>query len=124
MNVFRLLYLTLGWFFVGLGIVGVVIPILPTAPFLLLAVWAFSKSSPELAAKIRNHHVAGPFVRAWQDHGVIPIKGKVMAVVMMAGAGIYTAGFSAAPLWLAAVVCMVLAVVGVYVVSRPSHVPS
>jgi uncharacterized protein len=124
MNAFRLLYLVLGWFFVALGVVGIVLPILPTAPFLLLAVWAFSRSSPELAEKIRNHPVAGPLVSAWQDHGVIPLKGKILALLMMAAMGTYTAGFSAAPLWLAITTCVVLIAAAIYVVTRPSRVPA
>ena len=78
------LLLGTGWLCVGLGALGVVMPLFPTTPFLLVAVWAFSRSSPELAEKIRNHPVVGPFIRDWQDAGVIPTKAKVFAVVMMA----------------------------------------
>ena len=61
------LLLGTGWLCVGLGALGVVMPLFPTTPFLLVAVWAFSRSSPELAEKIRNHPVVGPFIRDWQD---------------------------------------------------------
>ena len=60
-----------------MAIAGIILPILPTTPLLLVAVWAFGKSSPELAEKIRNHRVFGPPVRDWQDHGVISLKAKV-----------------------------------------------
>jgi uncharacterized protein len=123
MNPLRLFYLGLGWLCVGLGIVGIILPILPTTPFLLVAVWAFSKSSPELAAKLRNHKVAGPYIRDWQDHGVIPAKAKALAVVMMSVMGIYLAGFSDVPGWLALVVCFILVAVGVYVLTRPGVAP-
>ena len=68
----RPFYIGIGWICVGLGILGIVFPLFPSSPFLLVAIWAFSKSSPELAEKIRNHPVAGPAIRAWQDEGVIP----------------------------------------------------
>jgi uncharacterized protein len=119
MTALRLFYLSLGWFFVGLGIVGIVVPILPTAPFLLCAVWAFSRSSPELAEKLRNHPKAGPFIRAWQDHGAIPTFGKVLAVTMMTAMGIYLATFSALPGWAAAIACAGMFAVGIYIVTRP-----
>jgi uncharacterized protein len=85
----RYFYLGLGWLSVGLGIVGIILPILPTTPFLLVAVWAFSRSSPEMAEKLRNHPQAGPYIRDWQDYGVIPMTGKVLAIIMMSAMGIY-----------------------------------
>jgi uncharacterized protein len=119
----RLFYLGLGWLCVGLGILGIIMPILPTTPFLLVAVWAFSKSSPALAEQLRNHPVAGSYIRNWQDHGVIPRKAKVLAIVMMSAMGIYLAGFSGLPGWAALVACAVLIAVGVYILSRPDQPP-
>lgn len=119
----RLFYLIIGWLSVVLGVIGIILPVLPTTPFLLVAVWAFSKSSPELAAKIRGHAVFGPMVRAWQDHGVIPARGKAMAVVMMTAAGVYLLGFSHAPLWLGLALCAAMVAVAVYVVTRPGTPP-
>jgi uncharacterized protein len=123
MSALRLFYLSLGWLFVALGIIGIILPFLPTAPFLILAVWAFSRSSPELAEKIRNHPKAGPYVRAWQDHGAIPMIGKVLAVVMMSVMGVYLAKFSVLPGWAAAIACAGMLAVGVYIVTRPTLPP-
>ena len=55
-----------------IGAMGIVMPLFPTTPFLLVAVWAFSRSSPEMAEKIRNHPIAGAYIRDWEDDGVIP----------------------------------------------------
>lgn len=119
MNALRLFFLGFGWLSVGLGIIGIILPILPTTPFLLVAVWAFSRSSPELAEKLRNHPRAGPYIRAWQDHGAIPVLGKVLAVSMMSVMGIYLAGFSVLPGWAAVSACLGLIAIGVYIVTRP-----
>jgi uncharacterized protein len=124
MNPLRLFYLAFGWLCVGLGVMGVIMPILPTTPFLLLAVWAFSRSSPELAAKLRYHHLVGPYIRAWQDHGVIPVKAKIMALVMMAAMGGYIAFYSTLPLWAVYASCLVLVAVGIYIFMRPSKAPA
>ena len=123
MGISRYIYLGIGWFCVGLGVVGIILPVLPTTPFLLVAVWAFSRSSPALAAKIRNHKTFGPLVRHWQDHGVIPLKAKLLAVLMMTGTSVYLLWFSNAPLWLSIVMNIVMAVVAVFVLTRPSTPP-
>lgn len=119
MTALRLFYLGFGWLSVGLGIIGIILPILPTTPFLLVAMWAFSRSSPELAEKLRNHPSAGPYIRAWQDHGAIPVLGKVLAVSMMSVMGIYLAGFSVLPGWAAVPACLGLIAIGVYIITRP-----
>jgi uncharacterized protein len=123
MTAIRIFYLGLGWLSVGLGIIGIILPILPTTPFLLVAVWAFSRSSPELAEKLRNHPKAGPYIRAWQDHGAIPVVGKVLAVTMMTVMGIYLAGFSVLPGWAALVACVGMLAIGIYIVTRPNMPP-
>jgi uncharacterized protein len=123
MTAFRFFYLALGWLSVGLGIIGIILPILPTTPFLLVAVWAFSKSSPELAEKLRNHPKAGPYIRAWQDHGVIPKTGKILATSMMSVMMVYLAAFSALPLWAVFVAAVVFVSVEAFILTRPSEPP-
>ncbi len=123
MNALRLFYLGLGWLSVGLGVLGIIMPILPTTPFLLLAVWAFSRSSPELAERLRNHPKAGPYIRAWQDHGVIPPLGKVMAITMMTVMAAYLVAYSPLPLWAGVTASAGMFLVAVYIVTRPSAPP-
>lgn len=120
----KIFYLGVAWLCVGLGVIGIIMPIFPTTPFLLVAVWAFSRSSPEMAEKLRNHPKAGRFIRDWQDHGAIPVVGKVMAIGMMTAAGIYLAGFSELPAWAALVACVILTAVGVFILTRPSSAPT
>ena len=115
------LLLGAGWLCVGIGMLGVILPLLPTTPFLLVAIWAFSKSSPELAERIRGHRIAGPYIRDWQDEGVIPVKAKMLAVSMMTGMLVYLAIWVDAPLWVSGVVAAVLAAVAAYIVTRPSR---
>lgn len=117
----RPLLLGTGWACVALGFVGIVLPLLPTTPFLLVAVWAFSRSSPEMAERIRNHPIAGRYVRDWQDEGVIPLGAKIIAVTMMAAMFGYLQFLSDAPSW--AVYCagaVMIAAAG-FILSRPSR---
>jgi uncharacterized protein len=120
MNITKAFYLTIGWVSVALGGLGIIMPVLPTTPFLLIAVWAFSKSSPEMAARIRNHKTFGPLIVAWQDRGAIPPMAKLLATVMMLGAGIYLVKYGPAPLWAAISACVVMLGVEIFILTRPS----
>lgn len=117
----RPLLLGTAWLCVGLGAVGIVIPLLPTTPFLLVAVWAFSRSSPEMAEKIRNHPIAGSYVRDWEDEGVIPLGAKIIAITMMLAMLGYLHFGSGAPSWVVIAAGIVLALVAAYMLSRPSR---
>lgn len=76
----RHFYLVLGIVFLVIGIVGVFLPVLPTTPFLLLAAYFFSKSSEKLHAWLMDHKTFGKPLRDWQQHRVIGVRAKVLAV--------------------------------------------
>lgn len=67
----------------GLALVGVVLPLLPTTPFLLVAAWAFARSSPRLNAWLRGHPRLGPPLDAWEKRRAIPRHAKAIVVVSM-----------------------------------------
>ena len=117
----RPLLLGTAWLCVGLGAVGIVLPLVPTTPFLLVAVWAFSRSSPEMAAKIRNHPIAGAYVRDWEDDGVIPLGAKIIAITMMFAVLGFLYFGSGAPAWAVIIAGVVMAIAAVYIVTRPSR---
>jgi uncharacterized membrane protein YbaN (DUF454 family) len=116
----RLIYLGIGWLSLGMAVAGIILPILPTTPMLLVAVWAFGKSSPELAEKIRNHRVFGPSVRDWQDHGVISLKAKLLAIAIISAMGGWLWIYGSLPGWLTLFIIAVMVGAGVFVGSRPS----
>ena len=86
----RRLYLVAGLLFVLLGSIGAVLPLLPTVPFLLLAVFCFARSSPELERKILDHPTWGPQIRDWQERRVIARKAKIAALVTLAIAVVFS----------------------------------
>jgi uncharacterized membrane protein YbaN (DUF454 family) len=120
LDIRRLIYLGIGWLSLGMAVAGIILPILPTTPMLLVAVWAFGKSSPELAERIRNHRVCGPPVRDWQDHGVISLKAKLLGIIIMALMGGWLWVYGNLPAWLTLPIIAVMAGAGVFVGSRPS----
>src|SRR5690606_6797076 len=84
MEPMRRLYLVIGLSFVALGFVGAFLPVLPTTPFLLLAVACFARSSPRLERWLLNHPRFGGALRAWREHGAIPRTAKLMATAGIA----------------------------------------
>lgn len=79
----RWLYLALACLCIGLGMLGIVIPGLPTTPFLLLAAWAAARSSPRLHAWLFNHRWFGPPLRNWQRERAIATRVKLFAVALL-----------------------------------------
>ncbi|MGO4774707.1 YbaN family protein [Lysobacter sp. 2RAB21] len=68
----------------GLGIVGIVVPGLPTVPFVLLSAFAAARGSERLHARLLAHRQFGPMIRDWQAHGAVSRRAKRLAVSMMA----------------------------------------
>src|SRR4051794_32651940 len=80
----RPFFLCLGYASFALGIVGIFLPLLPTTPFVLLAVWCFARSNPALAEKLYNHPRFGPLLTTWRDQRAIPRHTKICALMMLA----------------------------------------
>jgi len=76
-------YVTLGCLFVGLGVLGAMLPVLPTTPFLLLASYFFVRSSPRLHGWLLRSPLLGPFLRDWHQHRGVRPRVKVVAVVVL-----------------------------------------
>ena len=109
-GVARTAYLVVGLLFLGIGIVGVALPGIPTTGPLLLALACFARSSKRLHGWLLNHRLFGPPIRHWQTHRIMPLRAKIVAVTMMAGSAAYVIFFSGLPTW------SVLAVVGLVIV--------
>lgn len=77
-------FLCLGFLFLGIGIVGIVLPVLPTTPFVLLATACFAKSSQKFHLWLVNHKTFGSFIRNWHERRAIPRYAKYLAWGMMA----------------------------------------
>jgi uncharacterized membrane protein YbaN (DUF454 family) len=113
------------WFAVGVtclatGAAGAVLPLLPATPFLLLAAFAFARSSPRLHAWLLAHAHFGPLIQDWRRHGSIARRTKIVALATMAA----TLALSFAlqlPLWIIAVQAAALAGTGTFIMTRPDR---
>jgi uncharacterized protein len=116
----RALYLALGVLFVGIGGVGVALPVLPTTPFVILAAACFARSSLRLERWLIEHRRLGPPLVAWRERGAIPPRAKAAALAGTAlGFGLFQFGTDPGPLATAAVAALMLAGLG-FVLTRPS----
>jgi uncharacterized membrane protein YbaN (DUF454 family) len=119
----RSLYFLLGWCFFGLGAVGTVVPGLPTTPFMLLALWAFSKSSQRFHDWLYAHPLFGPPLQQWRSHRVIPGKAKLLAVATMAASLVYLAFFTHISVWIKVGTGLVMLYGAAFILTKPSRIP-
>jgi len=118
----RILLISLGWLCVGLGFIGIFVPGIPTTIFLIIALWAFTKSSEKLRNWLLNHKRFGPILNNWQKHKVVPRRAKILMVVLMSSAVILFY-YSSQSLMLTIGLIIILVLVAIYVISLPSKIP-
>lgn len=101
-----------------LGLIGVVLPVLPTTPFVLLAAFAFSNGSPRLRHWLVTHAVFGPLIADWEAHGAIARPIKRLSCATMAGVFLVSVIAGVAPTILI-IQALCLGGAAAYVLSRP-----
>lgn len=79
----RALWLLAGWISLILGLIGIVLPLLPTTPFILLAAFCFQRGSDRLHRWLVNHPRFGPLITDWRERGAIPRKAKRNAMIAL-----------------------------------------
>ncbi|NOZ53851.1 MAG: DUF454 domain-containing protein [Gammaproteobacteria bacterium] len=117
------LYFSLGCLFFGLGAIGVVIPVLPTTPFMLLALWAFSKSSNRLHDWLYFHAFFGPPLQQWREYRVIPVMAKVIAITMMMISLGYLLFFSTTSIPVIIIIALFMLCGALFILTKPSNRP-
>ena len=118
----RMILISLGWLCVSLGFIGIFVPGIPTTIFLIIALWAFTKSSKKLRNWLLNHKRFGPILNNWQQHKVVPRRAKILMVVLMSLAVILFY-YSLQSLILTIGLIIILVSVAIYVISLPSKIP-
>ena len=109
----------IGWLMLALGVIGAVVPLMPTTIFLILAAWFFARSSPRLEARLLEHPRFGPTLAAWREGGAITAPAKRAACTGMAvGFTLFWFGAHPGP-WLTATAAVFMLASAAYVVSCP-----
>jgi len=79
----RILLVIAGTFFVGLGIVGIFVPVLPTTPFLLLAAACYARSSQRFYGWLLNNKWFGSYIRNYLERKGVPLRVKVVTITIL-----------------------------------------
>jgi uncharacterized protein len=116
----RIVWIGVGSGAVVLGTAGLVVPLLPTTPFLLVATWAFARSSPSLHHWLVTHRRFGPAIRDWQHHRAISRRAKAFAMLAIAATVATSLALGVGPLILS-VQLAVLACVSLFILTRPDR---
>ncbi len=77
------LMIVLGWFFVALGVIGAVLPVMPTTVFMIIALWIFSKSSKRFHKMLLDNKWFGPGLRQWEESKSISRESKRKATIVI-----------------------------------------
>lgn len=96
----KYLYIVLGSISLGLGIIGIFVPVLPTTPFLLLTAFLYLKGSKKLYDKLMAHQKLGPYIKNFQEYKAIPLKTKVISITLLWITILFSAIFIVNVLWL------------------------
>ena len=119
----KIILITIGWLCVGLAFVGTFVPGIPTTIFLIIALWAFAKSSKKFHSWLLNHKRFGPILQNWESHKVVPRKAKILMVILQISAVIIF-HYSLQNIYLTAILTIILVFVARYVLSLPSELPA
>lgn len=115
---FRWAWWLLAYASLGLGLIGIVVPGLPTVPFVLLAAFAAARGSRHLHRRLLAHAQFGPIIRDWQSQGAVSRRAKWLATIMMSACAVIL--FLTAPkAWMAATGTGIMAVVATWLWCRP-----
>lgn len=109
----------IGCLFVSLAVLGVVLPLLPTTPFLLVAACCFAKSSPYLYNKLLNSKLFGQLIRDWQESRSISIRAKTVSLFSMVLAGAWSC-YMLDSIWLKVLVVTLMLGPAIFVYKLPN----
>ena len=79
----QILLIATGTFFVGVGIVGIFVPILPTTPFLLISAALYARSSERFYNWLINNKIFGRFIKNYREGKGIPLKVKIITIILL-----------------------------------------
>ena len=119
MTLSRALWFGLGLAALSLAALGLALPLLPTTPFVLLAAFAFARSSDRWHKWLHEHRIFGHAINNWREHGAISPRAKIAGVGSMAAIFALSLAMGAGPIVLLAQ-ALVLTAAAAFVLSRPS----
>ncbi len=120
MGVRQALWIIVGSISLGLGILGIVLPLLPTTPFLLLAAACYLRGSNRLHDWLLSHKILGGYIRNYREGRGISAKAKAIALVFLWATILYSALYIIGELWIRAVLLLIAAGVSAHIIRLPT----
>ncbi len=117
----KLIYITTGTISLGFAFAGMVLPVLPTTPFVLLSLFLFDRSDPKYRQWILEHQKLGPFVNDYVSKEGIPAKAKFKALIVLWVSIATTLIFFLTHLWVRIGIFLIASSVSVYILTRPTR---
>ena len=114
----RPIYTAVGLASVALATAGIVLPLLPTVPFMILAAFCFAKANPVWERRLLDHPRFGPHIVAWRTRGAISRRGKSMAYAALAASA--AVGLATLEGWHAFMPLTAALLSGTWIATRPS----
>lgn len=114
----RLIWLFFGGVFLLLAIIGILLPLVPTTPFLLLTAYCFARSSNRLHNWLLSHKHFGPLILNWQETGSIDRTSKISAMVVILGTLVLSVAVGV-PFGVFALQLVILSCVAGFILTRP-----
>ena len=81
----RIAWVGAGSVSVGVGILGIFLPLLPTTPFLLFAAACYVRSSPRLYRRLMTNRITGAYIRNYREGNGMPMRAKVLSIILLWG---------------------------------------
>jgi uncharacterized protein len=109
-RVVKWLWLSAGVLSLGAGIVGLVLPVMPTVPFVILAAYCFARGSKRWETWLLMHKTFGPMVNNWRTNRSVPLRAKQLSTLMMAASSALSWWYLPHYRWVPAVFCAAVAI--------------
>jgi len=114
----RYFFVTVGTVSVGLGVIGIIVPVLPTTPFLLLGAACYLRGSQPLHDWLLGNRFLGSYIRNYMEGRGIPLKMKIWTLVLLWAVMTSTAALATESFLLRIILGVILVGVSIYILSR------
>ncbi|MBS3906707.1 MAG: YbaN family protein [Syntrophaceae bacterium] len=119
-SLIRKVLMAAGTVFVGIGVVGIFLPVLPTTPFLLLAGACYARSSERFYNWLLNHRWFGKYIRPYREGKGIPLKGKALSISLIWLTTLFSVIFVVHSLIVRVILIVIAMGVTIYLLSLPT----
>ena len=119
----RILLIVLGTFFVVLGVIGIVLPVLPTTPFLLLAAACYARGSQKFYDWLLNNRWFGTYIRNYREGKGATLRHKITALILLWGTISYSAIFAVSLWWVRVILFSIATAVTIHLAKMPTYRP-